>query len=334
MSTTTIPSSLSFKPSFPPTKLQPLRPQFRRNLIGFSFSPKTPTFSPWKRFAVNDNKESNNGDVLTGLDEAEKEARGNSTMPERFRYLAKEVPSPPVRWPWLVVLAFLVYAWRAVLFELSNWKNGAFAIIRFVGYVLKYAFAVVYQFIGSPITFSIRCMEDLFYTVRACYSWIIHNAPVTDLTTIIVLASIVLAIAEATVPNSINDQHNVLTVSGLIGYAAVRGYISELFFWTLLLGVYAFSKFVKKRDDVSAAMPVAAVLAGVGEPWVRALVIISYTALAIYQYSKTPPEGKKVGEVETRQMRLPIPLLLAAFAIGLRVAAKWVGYRHLTWMTR
>ena len=23
-------------------------------------------------------------------------------MPERFRYLAKEVPSPPVRWPWLV----------------------------------------------------------------------------------------------------------------------------------------------------------------------------------------------------------------------------------------
>jgi len=36
------------------------------------------------------------------LDEAEKEARGNSTMPERFRYLTKEVPSPPVRWPWFV----------------------------------------------------------------------------------------------------------------------------------------------------------------------------------------------------------------------------------------
>ncbi|RDY11736.1 hypothetical protein CR513_03551, partial [Mucuna pruriens] len=329
---TTIPPllspTLSFKPSFPPTKLQPFRPQFRRNLIGFS--PKPPTFSLGKRFVVND-KESG-GDVLAGFDEAEKEARGKSTMPERFRYLTKEAPTPPVRWPWFVVLAFLIYAWRTVLFELSNWKNAAFAIARFIGYVLKYAFAVVYHFIGSPITFSIRCMEDLFYTVRACYSWIIGNAPVPDLTIIIVLASIVLAIAEATVPNCINSQPYVLTVSGLIGYAAVRGYISEPLFWTLLLGVYAFSKFLKKRDDVSAAMPVAAVLAGVGEPWVRVLVIISYTVLAIYQHSKMLSEGKEVGEVETREMRLPIPLLLAALAIGLRVAAKWAGYRHLTWM--
>ncbi|KAK7385294.1 hypothetical protein VNO78_31009 [Psophocarpus tetragonolobus] len=325
---TTIPSSiLSPTLSFKPTKPYP-EIQFRRNPNGFSLKP--PTFSLGKRFAVNNDKVGNtNGDVFMALDEAEKEARANSTMPERFRYLTKEAPTPPVRWPWFVVLAFLIYAWRAVLFELSNWKNAAFAIARFVGYVLKYAFAVVYRFIGSPITFSIRCMEDLFYTVRACYSWIIANAPVPDLTIIILLASIVLSIAEATVPNCINKQPYILTVSGLIGYAAVRGYISEPFFWTLLLAVYAFSKFVKKRDDVSAAMPVAAVLAGVGEPWVRVLVIISYTALAIYQYSKIPLEGK---EVETREMRLPIPLLLAALAIGLHVAAKWAGYRHLTWM--
>nr|KYP51045.1 hypothetical protein KK1_027096 [Cajanus cajan] len=131
-------------------------------------------------------------------------------------------------------------------------------------------------------------MEDLFYTVRACYSWIIGNAPVPDLTIIIVLASIVLAVAEAT--------------------------------------------FLKKRDDVSAVMSIAAVLAGVGEPWVRVLVIVSYTTLAIYQYSKSLYEGKEVGEVETREMRLPIPLLLAALAIGLRVATKWADYRHLTWM--
>ncbi|CAJ1978989.1 unnamed protein product [Sphenostylis stenocarpa] len=331
MSTTIRPllsPTLSFKSSFPPTQFQPFRLQFGPKLIGFS--PKPSTFPLGRRFALNDKV--SNGDVLTGLDEAEKEARGNSTMPERFRYLAKEVPSPPVRWPWFVVMAFLIYAWRVVLFELSNWKNAALAIARFIGYVLKYAFAVVYHFIGSPITFSIRCMEDLFYTIRACYSWIISNAPVPDLTLIVVLASIVLAIGEATVPNCINNQPYVLTVSGLIGYAAVRGYISEPLFWTLLLGVYAFSKFLKKRDDVSAAMPVAAVLAGVGEPWVRVLVIISYTALAIYQYSKMPSEGKEAGEVETRETRLPIPLLLSALAIGLRVAAKWSGYRHLTWM--
>lgn len=230
------------------------------------------------------------------------------------------------------VLAFLIYAWRAVLFELSNWKNAALGILRFVGYVLKYALAVVYRFIGNPITFSIRGIEDLFYTVRAFYSWIIACAPVPDLTIIILLASLVLAVAEATVPNCINNQPYVLTVTGLLGYAAVSGYMSEPLFWTLLLGVYGFSKLIKRRDDVSSAMPVATVLAAVGEPWVRFLVIISYMALAIHQYSKMLSEGKEVEEIETQERRLPIPLLLAALAIGLRVAAKWAGYRHLTWM--
>lgn len=283
-----------------------------------------------KRFATNDD-ESGAG-AAVGVDEAEKEARGQGTMPERFRYLTKEAPDPPVRWPWLVVLVFLIYAWRAVLFELSNWRNAAFAIVRFIGYVLKYALAVVYRFIGNPITFSIRSFEDSLYAIRAFYSWIINCAPVPDLTIIIVLASLVLAIAEAVVPNCISNQPYVLTVSGLIGYAAVRGYVSEPLFWTLLLGIYGFSKFIKRRDDVSSAMPAAAVLAAVGEPWVRVLVIISFTALAIFQYSKTLSEGKEVEEVGTQERRLPIPLLLVALAIGLRVGAKWAGYRHLTWM--
>ena len=37
-----------------------------------------------------------------GVDEAERLARGESTMPERFRYLTKEAPDPPVRWPFFV----------------------------------------------------------------------------------------------------------------------------------------------------------------------------------------------------------------------------------------
>lgn len=229
-------------------------------------------------------------------------------------------------------LAFLVYAWRAVLFELSNWKNAAFGIVRFVGYALKYAFALVYQFIGNPITFTIRSIEDAIYSVQAFYSWIIACAPIPDLTIIIFLASVVLAVAETTVPNCISNQPYVLTITGLIGYAAVRGFISEPLFWTLLVGVYGFSKFIKRRDDVSSAMPVAAVLAAVGEPWVRLVVITSYTALAIYQYSKTLSKGKEVEEIEPQGKRLPVPLFLAALAIGLRVAAKWAGYRHLTWM--
>ncbi|KAE9593032.1 hypothetical protein Lal_00029161 [Lupinus albus] len=329
-----IPTLLSFKPnlpfhtsspfsshrcqplsslSFP--KLQPFKPQLTTNNLT--------RFSIWKRFAVNDD------DAVVGLDEVDKDARGQSSMPERFRYLAKEAPHNPTRWPWLLVIAVLIYAWRAVLFELSNWRNAAFGIVHFIGYTIKYVFAVFYHFIGDPITFSIRCVEDLLYTIRAFYSSIINYTPVPDMTITIVLASVVLAIAEATVPDCVNNQPYVLTVSGLLGYAAVRGYISEPLFWTLLLGVYGFSKLIKKRDNISSAMPVAAVLAAVGEPWVRVLVIISFTALAIFQHSKMLREGK---EVETAERRLPIPLLVAALAIGIRIAAKWAGYRHLTWM--
>ena len=201
-----------------------------------------------------------------------------------------------------------------------------------MGYLLKYALAVIFHFIGDPITFVIRCIEDVFYTIRAFYSGIVAYAPVPDLTIIIVLASVVLAIAETTIPNCINSQPYVLTLSGLIGYAAVSGYISEPLFWTLLLAVYGFSRFVKKRDDVSSAMPVAAVLAAVGEPWVRVLVITSYIALAISHHSRMLSEGKVVAKVETAERRLPTPLLATALAIGIRIAAKWVGYRHLTWM--
>lgn len=42
------------------------------------------------------------GSADVGLDQAEREARAQSTMPDRFRYLTKEAPDPPVRWPWFV----------------------------------------------------------------------------------------------------------------------------------------------------------------------------------------------------------------------------------------
>lgn len=265
------------------------------------------------------------------VDEAERAARGESTMPERFRYLNREAPDPPIRWPWLVALAFLVYAWRAVLFELSNWKKAALAIVGFVGYLSKLVLALIFHFIGNPITSTIRCIETAIYSVRAFYSGIVAYAPVPELTVIIMLASAVAAIGEAVVPNCVSSQPYSLTVAGLIGYAAVRGYISEPLLWTLLVGLYGFSRIIKKRDDVSSLLPAAAVMAAIGEPWVRLVVIASYLALAISHHSRKLSEGKEVEEVVTNR-RLPMPLFVAALAIGIRVAAKWVGYRHLTWM--
>lgn len=83
---------------------------------------------------------------------------------------------------------------------------------------------------------------------------------------------------------------------------------------------------------MSSALPVAAVSAAVGEPWVRVIVMASYLALAIFHHAQNSVDSKEregtVGAIE----KAPVPLLLAAMAIGVRVAAKWAGYRHLTWM--
>ncbi|XP_027127261.1 uncharacterized protein LOC113782927 [Coffea eugenioides] len=319
--TPTLNHSIPFYPSLDkanPFKLQGKRLPFGKNL-GVTFDNKR-SFGLFAKAEENEE-----------MDKAELEARGQSTMPDRFRPLTKEAPDKPIRWPWFIALAFALYAWRTVLWELSNWKKAVAAIFQFLGYILKLALALVFHFIGDPITSLIRGIETTFYTIRASYSWVIAYAPIPELSTVIVLSSAVLAISEATVPDSVNSQPYMLTLAGLIGLAAVRSYISELFFWILLLGLFSFSRFVKKRDYVSSALPAAAVLAGVGEPWIRIIVLASYLALAIIQHSKQRSDGKE-NEVTGPVRRVPIPLLCAALAIGLRVAAKWAGYRHLTWM--
>ncbi|GJS08454.1 SBP-like protein [Tanacetum coccineum] len=277
-------------------------------------------------------KSTSNGEDVK--DEAETQARGESTMPERFRYLTKEAPHPPVRWPYFVALAFLVYAWRTVLWELHNWKRAATSVLQFLGYIGKLVLALIYHFLGDPITSTIRAIETTLYAIRAFYSQIVAYTPIPELSTIILLTSAILAISEVASPNSVDDQWHLLTVSGLTGYLAVKGMIGDLVFWTLLFGLFSFSRFIKKRDYVSSALPVAAVLVGVGEPWVRVVMVVCFAALAVVQYSKTQPEEVR-GEVlttTTEGRRVPIPLLCAALAIGVRVAAKWAGYRHLTWM--
>lgn len=304
-----------------------LKTHFNPNLInGFSGNNLRFSFGSKLGFAI----KAENGDKGV-VEEGENEARGLSSMPERFRYLTQEVPEPPVRWPYFVALGFLVYAWRTVLWELYNWKKAAAAIFHFVGYLSKLALALVFHFIGDPVTSIIRFIEDSFYTVRVLYSWVVACTPIYEFTTIIILASTVCAIAEATSPEAVSSQPYLLTVAGITGFAAVRGFISELFFLTLLTGLFGFARFVKKRDYVSAVLPAAAVLAAVGEPWVRVIVIALYLALAIIHHSKKP-SGEKEVEATTTGRRVPIPLLCAAMAIGIRVAAKWAGYRHLTWM--
>ncbi|KAJ4974288.1 hypothetical protein NE237_007462 [Protea cynaroides] len=282
-----------------------------------------------KRFSAG--AENGKGEPKNVIDEAEA-ARGESTMPSRFRYLTKEVPDRPVRWPWLIALVFFVYAWRTVLWELSNWRKVALGIAKFVGYLSKLVLAIIFHFIGEPITALIGCIETTLYTLQSIYFGIVASAPVPELVVVIVMTSTVLAIAEATVPDSVNSQTYLLTIAGILGFAAIWGTIPVLLFWLLLWGLCAFSQFVKKRDRVSSTLPVAAALAAVGEPWIRAVVLVSYLALAITHHSKKVKEGNIDVEVGTTVRKLPLPLFGAALVIGIHLAAKWIRFRHLTWM--
>lgn len=52
-------------------------------------------------------------------DEAERFARRESTMPDRFRYLTKEAQDSPTRWPWFVgTTPFYTSRFTSLTFEL------------------------------------------------------------------------------------------------------------------------------------------------------------------------------------------------------------------------
>lgn len=231
---------------------------------------------------------------------------------------------------WSAALGFLVYAWRTVLWELGNWKKATLAVISFFSYLSKFVLAFIFRFIGDPLTGLIRCVEFTLYSLRYIYSSIVAFAPVPELTRIILFSSAVLAIAEATVPESVERQQFILSLSGLIAFGAVSGYILEIFFWFFLCSFFLYSYFFRKRDAVSAALPSAAVLVAVGEPWVRILVFCLYLSLAIFQYSKSSEIQRT--EVSGSVRKPPVPLQVAALSIGIHVAAKWIRHRHLTWM--
>ncbi|KAF6167666.1 hypothetical protein GIB67_031249 [Kingdonia uniflora] len=229
-------------------------------------------------------------------------------------------------------LPFMIYAWRTVLWELSNWKNALLGISHFLGYLGKFVLAVVFHYIGDPVTSLIRCIETVLYTIRSIYSGIVASTPVPELSMIIMLTSVVLAIAETAVPNSVNSQPYLLTMAGVVGFIAVRGSIPEPFFWMILAGLFCYSRFVQKKNGVSSALPVAAVLSAVGALWVRLLVMSSYLALSICHHSKKLSEENTEVEIADVRRRVPLPLFGAGLAIGVHVAAKWLRFRHLTWM--
>lgn len=101
-----IPAISSSSPSRIPhlnvnNKLTLAPPQFLNagvSLRGFSVPGKFPI----ARLRVSTRCEKEDTNKGETEDEAERFARRESTMPDRFRHLTKEAPDTPVRWPWFI----------------------------------------------------------------------------------------------------------------------------------------------------------------------------------------------------------------------------------------
>lgn len=219
-----------------------------------------------------------------------------------------------------------------MLWELSNWRSAAAAILGSAGYLAKLLFGLLYRLIGPPITAILWCVDFALNVTRTAYSSVVAATPVAELLWIIALTSAVMAAAEAASPGSINGQRHLLTAAGVLGYAAVGGTITGLLFWPLLIGAFCFSRFVQKKDAVVAALPPAALLVAVGAPWLRAVALAGFLGLAVLQNSRSPAEAELPEGGGGGRAAPPVPLQLAAVAIGVHLAARWLRYRHLTWM--
>lgn len=115
--------SITLSTLFSKTPIKPSPPQFPPRLHQ-SHGSSPPVFSPLTKKAKPLNKlqishsfygsfkksvdgfvvkaQNESGSVENGGGEEEMDVRGESSMPERFRYLTKEAPDKPVRWPLLI----------------------------------------------------------------------------------------------------------------------------------------------------------------------------------------------------------------------------------------
>ncbi|KAL2938030.1 Ribosomal RNA small subunit methyltransferase A [Bienertia sinuspersici] len=73
----------------------------------------------------------NGGEPKMNRNSKLEELRGQSTMPDRFKYLTKEAPSPPLRWPWLIGFFLSHFLFFLILYAVSLSPP-----LYFVGYLI------------------------------------------------------------------------------------------------------------------------------------------------------------------------------------------------------
>ncbi|KMZ70190.1 hypothetical protein ZOSMA_1G01620 [Zostera marina] len=257
----------------------------------------------------------------------EAERRSESSMPDAFRELNVEVPDKPVRWPWLIPVVFIVYGWRATLWELNNWKNASIGIVYF--------FRNSVISIGKFLCYSMGDRIDYFLDQLFLF------LPVSEITTFILLTSAAVSVAEATSPNSVNEQRYLFTVASFVGFGYNLGILSNVILCLIPVCFFLFSKFINKKNAVSAALPCVALLFSASIPWLffKPFVMVAYSGLATYHHfhlSRSATIDSAVESVDSLPnggtKLLPWTVFLAGLSIGIFKGFTWLRFRHLTWM--
>lgn len=164
--------------------------------------------------------------------------------------------------------------------------------------------------------------------------------PLSKITTFILLTSAAVAVAEATAPNSVTEQRYLLTIAGFVGFGYNLRIIPDIILWSIPLCFLLYSKFFKKRNAVSAALPCAALLFSVNVPWFffKEFVMLAYFGLAAFHHfhlsrsSSIASAAESADSLTNGTKLLPWVVFMAGLSMGIHVGFKWLRWRHVIWM--
>ncbi|GLJ31494.1 hypothetical protein SUGI_0632000 [Cryptomeria japonica] len=229
------------------------------------------------------------GEATAGNAEEEEETnQGGIDFSRPFK--AMEAPPKPIDYRlWIAGFAIFFFLFRDIIVrELVYWLK--FAVLG-LDFLINKVIMVLYTLLKPLVPLAAVVTTGTAWAtviVKEAYAFIFNMTSVQAFTEAIVLSSAVLGIGEATKANAVSSQPYTIGLAGCLGLGAVLGFFPSSIFVALLLALVSFSLMVKKKDMVSSVMPVAAVLAAVAEPWVRAFAMASFLALAIHQNWKSP----------------------------------------------
>eukprot|EP00252_Welwitschia_mirabilis_P015027 TRINITY_DN33146_c0_g1_i1.p1 TRINITY_DN33146_c0_g1~~TRINITY_DN33146_c0_g1_i1.p1 ORF type:complete len:381 (-),score=52.73 TRINITY_DN33146_c0_g1_i1:166-1308(-) len=258
-----------------------------------------------------------------------------STFPTTLEYLTDIPPKRIDLRPWLLGgFVFIAIFHKAIYFFLDT---SILALLRFFcGYMKKSALLSLYVFVNRCLPLVATVTTGTAWAVlivQGIYAYIVDIIFAKAVVEALVFSCMVFGIAEAVKPDVVNRQSQSLTLAALFGLGGLYGLYGTFIFVSLLFSLGLFSVIVMKKDMLSGTLPIAAVLAAVADPNVRIASVLFFLAIAVYQNWRFPVEEIHMEKRGASYKQLRVMFVLALLA-GINAAAKWLYFRHLTWLAK